>query len=530
MSTKKNKKITGKHILIILAAFCLLATLLLVKIIHYQGFVPDWDEAEHLIMSYYYYAAFNSKSLKVIFDLFVNSNTIYPPLYHILISVSYRFIHSWPYAAIFTNIPFILILMLSVYGIGDQLGNKKAGLLAALITPILPIFLTVQEKAAIDYPSASVFIASFYLLFKTEKFTNRKYSVFFGLSIFVGLLIKWPFVIPSIPFVLYAVSSICSHRGKVKPVVINIAIVLLISLPALSWYIFNYNYLVTNLSFFWNPNGFAQILWANPHGFNIKNLLLYSFNSPVEPAGVGIIVLIFFYLSLFKPRKSYKECLLLASIAITYLVLTFLDDKSSLYMIYAYPLAMVFVINALFGIKNRVIRNIAICTLVSAVVLNFVLTQLNYIEREQIIFWTYSNYSVSLLPNYDTKFIYGDWPTFDIVNYAYGVGDCSGNILVFPDRRFLNTSTVNFYVVSKGLNYFALPAYQYYNPATDKTFDLKRLADFGCVISMVGYPGTFANTTVLNYVNNYLLLNSEYKTTTFAAPDGSSIFLFIKNE
>jgi 4-amino-4-deoxy-L-arabinose transferase-like glycosyltransferase len=414
--------------------------------------------------------------------------------------------------------------MLSVYGIGERLGNKKAGLLAALLTPILPIFLTVQEKAAIDYPSVSVFIASFYLLFKTENFTNRKYSILFGLSIFAGLLIKWPFVIPAIPFVFYAIRSLYSSRHNRRPVATNISLALLVLLPAISWYLFNHNSLVTKLSFFWNPNGFAQILWSNPHGLNFQNLLLYSFKSPLEPAGVGIIVLVSFYVSLFKVHKKYNERLLLLSIAITYIVLTFLDDKSSLYMIYTYPLAMILILVTLYKIKG-LRRDVLIVILSISILTNFTLTQLNY---TQVFLADLLKDSIYILPNYDTKYIYGVWQTQNIVNFAYERGGCSENMLVFPDRRFLNPSTVNFYIVSKGINSFAMPAYAYYNPASDGYFDTSRLSSYQCIISTTGDPGTFANKEVLDQVNNYLLSHREYKLKTYSEPDGETILLFIK--
>lgn len=526
----RNKVSTTKiHIPIIVITFLILAGFLVMKVVAHNGFIPDWDESNHLLMSFYYYEAFNSKSFSAITDLYQHSNTIYPPLYHVLTSMSFRLVNSWPLAAIITNIPFILILMLSVYGIGGSLGNKRVGLLAAILTPILPIFLTVQEKAAIDYISASVFVFSFYLLFKTDYLTSRKYSILLGITTFSGFLIKWPFVIPSLPFIVYSIVSIFKNRKKLATILINLVIILIITLPALSWYMLNYNDIVSKLGFFWNPDGFAQILWNNPHGLSVNNILLYLVKYPIEESGIGITALAMFFVSLFISRKKTKELYLIASIGITYLVLTFLDDKSSLYMVYVYPLVILVTINAFFDIKNRIIKGAAIAVISVSILINFILTQFDDAKPKQVSFNISPLNKILLLPNYNTKFKYGNWPTEEIVSYIINKDICRGQILVFPDRRFINTPTINFFIVSKGINYATLPAYIYYDPAKDRVFDLNTLDQYSCIISIVGEAGTFANNHVIKQVNDHLITNNDFKVKEFVDPDGGLVLLFSKN-
>jgi len=419
--------------------------------------------------------------------------------------------------------------MFSVYGIGINLGNRKTAILASILTPILPIFLTVQERAAIDYMSASVFLASFYLLFKTEYFTNRKYSIYFGLSVFIGLFTKWPFVIPSIPFIFYAVYSLFLPHRKKRAIVANIFISLTISLLGLSWYFFNFNDLISKLSFFWDPNGFAQIIWNNPKGLTIENVLLYAYLRPIQSSGIGIFILIFFYISIFISKKTNIERYLLSSIIIIYIVLTYLNDKSPFYLIYAYPLIMLLTINALFNTKHKIFGKVALFVLTSFIVVNFLLTQLNFIGYKQISIHIKS-FDIHILPNYNTKFEYGTWPTKEIGEYIYYQSQCSNNVLVFIDRRFINTSTLNFYLISNKFDHVVLPAYAFYNPVKDKIFDLNILQEYECVVSTSGYPGDFANADVLGYINEYLAHSPDYNIKKFTAPDNSEILVFVKNE
>lgn len=79
-----------------------------------------------------------------------------------------------------------------------------------------------------------------------------------------------------------------------------------------------------------------------------------------------------------------------------------------------------------------------------------------------------------------------------------------------------------------GVHIFTDPAYLHYNPAVDKIFNLIYLQKYNCIISKTGDPGVFANRSVLQYVNNFLIKKSDYKLSSFSAPDNSSILLFIK--
>jgi hypothetical protein len=506
--------------------FALYVILLLLKVFHNPPVIPEWDEPHHLLMGYHFYNALISENSQNFAEHLTNSQQIYPPLYHILIAISYKLYGVTANAGIYTNIPFTFIMMAALYKLGSAIGNREAGLAAALLTPALPIFLVLQERAVIDYVSITVFIVMFWLLFKTEGFTSRWYSLYLGLCIFLGLLIKWPFLVPAIPFVYYATVSFISDKKNRKAIVNNIILVLLTAAPALIWYIFNLRYIKEILAFYWDPQGFPQQIWAFPRGFTLENILKYSFYIPSREVGVGIVTLIFFYWALFFPKKNSHTKYLVASVAVTYIILTFLTDKSEFYIAYAYPLLMLTTTVALFNIKSKPVKFLFTVLFIGAVVTHYILNQTGLNSWSKLTFRIPGSY-VGIFPKYVTKFTSEKWPTEQIVQEQLTATNCSSGVLFFPDLRFLSYLTAQFYLATNRSYIEEIDAKRHYDPVNDKTINTDFLQKYDCIVTKSGNPGVFANANVLTFVTDYLTSNPNYRKEKYEAPDNSSVFVFI---
>jgi len=489
--------------------------------------MPDWDEAHHLSMGFNYYIDIQSKNWEELKKLYFDSKQIYPPLYHLLIALSFGIFGPSVSSGRLINIPFILILMLSIYGIGKVLGNKKAGLMAAILTPILPAFLTLQERPILDYANVSILMLSFYLLFKTDYFRIRKYSILFGLSILLNILIKWPFAVPGIPFAIYAIVGFIKFKSDRVDIFINTGAAFLIFLLGSNWYVANFKHIANILDFYWNPNGFAQIIYANPKGFTASNLLAYAFYAPTQAAGLGLIPLVFFYLTLFLFRKNKQSIYLILSIVITYIFLTYLNDKSELYIIYTYPSILLLICVGLAQITKRWLRYGGIAILTASIFVNFVLSQNNYRSYLTVNINNPLTY-IPLFPNYNSNFRYGNWPTKIIVEKYLARERCDKGILVFPDLRLFNVSNLVFYLMLNSSANYAVPANAFYNPANDVSFSIPDLIKHRCIISKTGDPGVFANKEVLLQVNSYLNSRTDYIKNVIPISDGSDMFIYIK--
>jgi 4-amino-4-deoxy-L-arabinose transferase-like glycosyltransferase len=522
------------NIILVGSFFLIYLALFLYKLNYYGTFTPEWDESHHLRMAYRFFSAIKENNTKWLLQLLTESYQIYPPLYHLLTSVSYKLVGTNPIAGAYTNIPFIFILMFSLYGIGKHFGYPKAGVLAAVLTPILPVFLALQERAAIDYSSVSLFLLSFYLMFKTEGLTKWKYTLLYAFTIVLNLLVKWPFVVPSIPLAFYVLKSFMDKKDKRHLIIFNTALIIYVSLIGLIWYSFNLPYILNQLAFFWDPNGYPQILWNSPNGLNLRNFLFYLYWSPMGNQGVGPVVLTFFYGSiiylLLNIRKKINIYYPLASALITYLVLTYLNDKSEYYFAYAYPFLMLATIVTILSIKNNLKKIILITFLSCAIFANYFLAQLNsnVIARGSFELGPVKG---NILPAYFTKFSLKHWPTAKIAKEYLTWDNCPRGVLVFPDFRYINTPSIKYYMAIYGRDRSVVTesATSFYNPALDKTFNMSHINNFSCIISKSGRPGLFANSNVLKQINDTLSADYSFTKHTLSAPDETEVYIFIKN-
>lgn len=517
-----------KDLVLIFLVFLFLSALLLRRLWSNGSFIPEWDEAFHLKISFYFFEAFMWQNWNWIRDLLTtDAGGIYPPLYRILIALGYFFFGVSPSASIYVNIPFILILMISIYGLGYSLGNKNAGLVAAILTPILPVFLTIQERADINYASVALFIASFWIMFATNGFTNRKYSIIFGVIVLLELLTKWPFAVPSLPILFYAIANFNSRKLNRKEIIRNWLTISIIAIPGIVWYLFSYKTIIDGLAIFWNPTGFQQLIWDNPQRFSFNNFVLYLFTFPVQGSGVGIFVLLFFIGSFFVRNISTKLKYVLYSVIVSFAVLTYMNDKSPFYTTYAYPILMVTSAKAVLEIKNKLKRNFLTMTFFLAVLINLFISQTKPSTYEEVSL-DFNEIKLHIFPSYSTKFIKDEWPTYKTVYRELNEQNCAKGVLFFPDNRFLNFPNLDYFLNINSIKIKSEPAYNFYNPAIDKTFDLRVIDLFDCVVTKSGYPGIFSNTKIVKEVSDYLSSSAKYKKITFEAPDDSSILLYIR--
>ena len=104
-----------KEILIIIFVFAIVSFVLVSRVIHHLDYVPDWDESLHLWMGLKYQQALFPFDQKLFLHSFINSNQLYPPFYHAVISLWYQLsgIKNWLTVVIgLTILPLITIFIL----------------------------------------------------------------------------------------------------------------------------------------------------------------------------------------------------------------------------------------------------------------------------------------------------------------------------------------------------------------------------------------------------------------------------------
>jgi 4-amino-4-deoxy-L-arabinose transferase-like glycosyltransferase len=162
---------------------------------------PSYDQGLHLFRTFNYWEAMSSGSEDWWQDM-LNVEPFYPPFYHLsLIPLSLIFGFTLD-TGVIGNSFYMVILALSVYGIGKILYTKNAGLIAAFLVSSYPIIVSMSREYIISVMLTAMTALAYYLFLKSENFESKKYSILFSFIYATGLMVKWTFFIYILPAVL----------------------------------------------------------------------------------------------------------------------------------------------------------------------------------------------------------------------------------------------------------------------------------------------------------------------------------------
>jgi 4-amino-4-deoxy-L-arabinose transferase-like glycosyltransferase len=162
---------------------------------------PSYDQGLHLFRTFNYWEAMSSGSEDWWQDM-LNVEPFYPPFYHLsLIPLSLIFGFTLD-TGVIGNSFYMVILALSVYGIGKILYTRNAGLIAAFLVSSYPIIVSMSREYIISVMLTAMTTLAYYLFLKSENFENKKYSILFSFIYATGLMVKWTFFIYTLPAVL----------------------------------------------------------------------------------------------------------------------------------------------------------------------------------------------------------------------------------------------------------------------------------------------------------------------------------------
>jgi len=132
---------------------------------------------------------------------------------------------------------FLLILILSTYGIARVIAGKKAGLLAAFTISMYPLIFNHLRIYMLDLPLTAMVALSIFLLLKTGGFSNKTFSWLFALAASAGLLTKFNYLGFIIgPLGLEIFKSIRTNQYSKKRLFPRLFFLLLIILALISWF------------------------------------------------------------------------------------------------------------------------------------------------------------------------------------------------------------------------------------------------------------------------------------------------------
>jgi len=316
------KKFKLNKYIIILILLIILHAILNYTILSIDNTYMVYDESNAHMFSLRIFNLVKSKPTNL-FYYFMNDQSTYPPLMHLASSPYYALFGISQDIAAFGNITFFVILILATYGIGKILFNKKVGLLSAIIVSFFPGIFAFSRVYMVDFPLASMVALSWYLLIKTENFTDTKYSILFGFSAGLGMLAKFNYFIYVLPYFIFLLPWIsnffkqpCNQlNSKQKKARLSNLILALIACLSISsfWYFFNLkriflHFLAVNKAHILKIHLVYNILFITKRFGFILFILLKQ---------VSILFFLIFLLSLIYAIFNFKK------IKISYLLLWF---------------------------------------------------------------------------------------------------------------------------------------------------------------------------------------------------------------
>lgn len=291
---------------------------------------------------------------------------------------------AWPFfllggisygSACLTSSFFLVVLIIATFGIGNLLGGRWRGLLAALIVSCYPFILRFSRFFWSEIALAASFALFLYLLLRTRSFKSRGYSFALALVIAAGLLLQQRFAFFVVTPLAWALLSIffpaarteAGERGDRRPRLINFLIALLIpALLTVPYYLYYGQAFSTKFTYgiigeAWQPvEGFfnpATLFWYLGHLQKSSSLFFFILWT------IGLVVM------LVKYRQRYLP-LLLAFIG-GYLLITIYPGKDARYVSSLLPLAAVITAEGISRLKSKMLKKVLIPLMVLMAIFNY---------------------------------------------------------------------------------------------------------------------------------------------------------------
>lgn len=432
----------------------------LILIISFHG-INNWiwinNNNTYYHIDEYYHLTFSNKIYKIIFsnenelnpyklDFITNPAFYQRPLMPLITAIFFYPIFGVnANVAIMTNILFLAVLVFSTYAIGKKIYNKNTGLVAAFLVSMYPIIFGISRYYTYFIGLTAILSLSIYLLLLSDKFKNRKYSILFGISSGIGLLINIFFAVYAIGPILYVIfSSIRNLKKNREKIFSNIIIAFLLCLSCAGiWYIYSMN----KYNYF--NDEFKTFSVISKTIFSVKNSLnqyfkffIFSFTYYLEKLIDCQIMLPFFILFciglFFYIKQKKKDISLILWIVIPYLLISIKFFKTPTYVIPILPAIAILSSFWIFETKNKTLQKLlVIFVVIFGFTQFFIITYTTFLSELKMFGFKVESYT-----NPPLKL---DWKEKEILTYMINNSD------KYPvSARFLRPS-YNIYVSQTGI-------------------------------------------------------------------------------
>lgn len=148
----------------------------------------------------------------------------YPPVIPSLILISFKIFGPSFDSALYVNLLFWPVLILSCFFLGKKFYNEKVGLLAAFILSTLPPIILFSRTTYPQFILVSLVTLNLALFAYTDWFKNSKFSILYGFSFAICLLARYtslPYIIVPPIFFFFFKSGIFKEKFLLKNLIKN---------------------------------------------------------------------------------------------------------------------------------------------------------------------------------------------------------------------------------------------------------------------------------------------------------------------
>jgi 4-amino-4-deoxy-L-arabinose transferase-like glycosyltransferase len=174
-------------------------------------------------------------------DIFINGWLFYnaPLVTYIMRFMFYIFGRElFDLIIIFVNYIFFLIPLYFIYKIGVELKDEETGNIAMILFALVPaVYVMSRQYGHKDYHIIAAITFNIYCLIKTDYFRSRKWTIWYGISVGLGLMIKDAFLAYFfVPFIYIVIKGLKEKTDRAK--VINVCMSIVLGSLIAGWHYF----------------------------------------------------------------------------------------------------------------------------------------------------------------------------------------------------------------------------------------------------------------------------------------------------
>jgi 4-amino-4-deoxy-L-arabinose transferase-like glycosyltransferase len=159
------------------------------------------DARRHLMTSLAYSDMLRPLNLNTLFNT-VTMDEFRPPLFQLSAVPLLWALGRSTDVATMVNVVYMGVLLASTYAIGKKMLGPNAGLFAAFVLSTFPTIYAMSRYFYVDFALTAVVALNVALLLYSDDFRRKGCTLLYGLTLGLGMLIKWTFIVFALPAAL----------------------------------------------------------------------------------------------------------------------------------------------------------------------------------------------------------------------------------------------------------------------------------------------------------------------------------------